>query len=84
MRNYHDTQFVFDMEISDFLSQYNKIKERELEQRTWELWLVKYPYMTENTFVSFEDMLNIAKQKEAHPQDANKVTHGVYIDQIFI
>jgi len=68
----------------DFIPQYNKLKERELEQRTWELWLVLRPHMSENNFISFEEMFNTAKQKEVHPQDSNKITHGVYIDQVFI
>lgn len=69
------------MEISDFDSQFLKLKEKELEQRVWEMWLTKYPYMTEDTFVSYEDMLNLAKQQKTQEQE-EQVQDGLYADQI--
>ena len=68
------------MEISDFISQFLKLKEKEIEQKVWEFWLAKYPHMTEDTYVSYEEMLNMVKQKEVK-QDVE--INGVYIDQIF-
>ena len=68
------------MEISDFISQFLKLKEKEIEQKVWEFWLVKYPHMTEDTYVSYEEMLNMVKQKEVK-QDVE--INGVYIDQVF-
>ena len=68
------------MEISDFISQFLKLKEKEIEQKVWEFWLVKYPHMTEDTYVSFEEMFNMVKQKEVK-QDVE--INGVYIDQVF-
>jgi len=69
------------MEMTDFVDQFLKLKEKELEQRVWELWLVKYPYMTADTFVSYEEMLNTARQGETKEQ---KVINGIYVDQAFI
>lgn len=66
------------MEIPDFANQFLKLKEKELEQKVWELWLVKYPHMTEDTFVSYEEMLATAKQQETKQEI---VTNGVYVDQ---
>ena len=68
------------MEISDFISQFLKLKEKEIEQKVWEFWLVKYPHMTEDTYVSYEEMLNMVKQKEVK-QDVE--INGVYIDQVW-
>jgi hypothetical protein len=69
------------MEIPDFMSQFLKLKEKELEQRVWELWLVRYPHMNEDTFVSYEEMLNNVKQCETKHDIP---TNGVYVDQVFI
>lgn len=68
------------MEIPDFANQFLKLKEKELEQKVWELWLVKYPHMTEDTFVSYEEMLNTAKQQETKQE---MQVNGCYVDQLF-
>lgn len=68
------------MEINDFIGQIAIIKEKELEKRVWEIWLAKYPHMTPEDYVSYEDMLDIAKQKEIKQDTA---TNGIYVDQIF-
>lgn len=73
------------MEIPDFINQFSKLKEKELEQKVWELWLVKWPYMTEEDYVSYERMLDIAKHGEAKQQEAKQEipVNGIYIDQVF-
>lgn len=68
------------MDIADFLTQLNKIREKELEQRVWELWLVKYPHMDKENFVSYEDMLAQAKQANMQEQK-EQVQGGLYADQ---
>jgi len=68
------------MEISDFISQFLRLREKELEQQVWEVWLAKLPNMTERNYISYDDILNIAKRKETIkdiPQN------GVYVDQCF-
>jgi len=74
------------MEINDFIQQFLKLKEKELEQKVWEIWLVKYPHMDKNNFVSYEEMLNSAKQQEVKEVDNVEIQipiNGVYVDQIF-
>jgi hypothetical protein len=68
------------MEMPDFISQFSKLREKELEQRVWELWLVKYPHMTEDTFVSYEDFLAMAKQEIQEQEE--QVQGGLYADQV--
>ena len=68
------------MEIPDFVDQLLRLKERDIELRTWELWLALRPRMTEDNFVSYEEMLATTKQQEVK-QDV--VTNGVYVDQAF-
>jgi len=73
------------MEIDDFAEQFLKLKEKELEQKVWEIWLVCYPHMTEGTFESYEEMLNRHKQQIATQITPGQKTvqHGLYVDQVF-
>ena len=80
LRNYHDPAFVFHMEIPDFVEQLLKLQEKELEQKVWEMWLAKWPRMTKDNFVSYEEMLNTAKQQETKHETP---VHGCYVDQVF-
>lgn len=68
------------MEIDDLMDQVLKLKEKEIEQKVWELWLVEYPRMTEGNYVSFDEMLNKAKNIEIIE---NKPINGCYVDQMF-
>lgn len=68
------------MEISEFLDQFLKLKEKELEQKVWEIWLSKYPHMSHENYISYDEMLNTAKQQETK-QDIQ--VNGVYVDQVF-
>lgn len=68
------------MEIDDFIEQFLKLKEKELEQKVWELWLVSYPHMTQDNYVSYEEMLNTAKQREVKDEIP---VNGCYVDQVF-
>ncbi len=70
------------MEAYDFIALFEKLKEKELEQHIWELWLAMYPTMTKDTFISYEEMLNHAKQQKETINDT--ATHGCYVDQVFI
>ncbi len=67
--------------MNDFIALFNKAQEKELEQKAWELWVSLYPHMTEDTFVSYEEMLNMAKQKETKQET---LTNGIYVDQVFL
>ena len=68
------------MDVFDFWEQFAKLKEKELEQKVWEIWIAKYPHMTEDNYVSYEEMLNTAKQQEIK-QDIP--VNGCYVDQVF-
>jgi len=57
------------MEISDFINQLAKIKEKETEQKIWEFWLVKWPHMTKDNFVTYEEML---EQNKNQQENVNK------------
>jgi len=72
------------MEIFDFALQISKIKEKEFEKRVWEIWLAAFPNMDKNNFVSYEEMLNSARQQEVKEVNDEKIpVNGCYVDQIF-
>jgi len=66
------------MGIEDFINQLNKIEKRELEQKIWEFWLVKYPLMTENDFETYEEMLERVKNQQI---EINKEPEYITADQ---
>ena len=63
------------MEIGDFIALVNKAFDKQLEEYAWQFWLVKYPSMNEETFISFSDFLDQIKTGETAEQ-------GVFIDQV--
>lgn len=68
------------MEIQDFIAQFIKLKEKEIENRVWELWVAKFPTMTKENYVSYEEMLVLVKQQEIKEEIP---IHGCYVDQVF-
>lgn len=72
------------MDLLDFMQQLIKLKDRELEQKVWEIWLVEYPQMTADTFISYEDKLAEVKRKAPIPSGQSEDdVPGVYVDQVF-
>lgn len=71
------------MDIDDFMIQFTKLKDRELEQRVWEIWLAKFPHMSKDNYMSYEELLNIVRQQETQTIDEVDYTaNGYYVDQI--
>ncbi len=66
--------------MPDFIGLFLCLKKHELEQKVWEVWLARYPFMTEDAFVSYEEMLNATRQGGTQPKD---IVHGNYVDQVF-
>jgi len=66
------------MEIPDFIDQISKINEKEVEQKIWEFWLVKYPHMTKDDFVTYEEMLEQTKNQQ---ENINKEPEYVTVNQ---
>ena len=73
-------EFILNMEISDFVSQFLKLKEKEIEQKVWEIWLSKLPNMTSENFVSYDEMLNLVKNNESNNRQS---LNEFYVDQAF-
>jgi hypothetical protein len=61
------------MDMEDFIPQYEKLLKKRQEQSIREEWLVLRPYMTKDSYISFEEAISSVK---------NKKEEGMYIDQI--
>lgn len=73
-------EFILSMEIPDFFNQFLKLQEKETEQKVWGIWLAKLPNMTEENFMSYNEMLNLVKNQEQ--EDIQE--EGYYIDQVWL
>jgi hypothetical protein len=68
------------MDIYDFIDQFLKIREKEIENKVWELWLVKLPQMNSDNYMSYDEMLDMVKRSDTNkPMQKNEV----FIDQCF-
>lgn len=43
----------------------NKALEKEQEKRAWDIWLTRYPNMTDKTFVPFDEFFKPSEKNEA-------------------
>ena len=59
---------------------YTLLKEKELEQKAWEMYLVGLPYMDKDTFITFEAFLENLKGE----QQPAKQEPGYYVNQVMI
>ena len=82
LQHCNDIDYVFGLDFPDFYDLYMELQEKELEQKTWELWLALYPHMSKETYISYEDMLAKAKRQEVIGVQRQTPTSGYYVDQI--
>ena len=43
------------MDISDGLALLNEAREKREEEKAWQMWLAKFPYMDKKTFIPFSE-----------------------------
>ena len=48
-----------DMDIETGIEMIKKAYDEDDKRKTWELYLVRYPYMTEDTFMTFEEFYHV-------------------------
>lgn len=54
--------FITSLEIDDFIGLIFKAQEKREEARAWGMWLAKYPYMDQKTFVPFSEFFRVQRQ----------------------
>lgn len=55
MHSYYDFNFVSRQPVKIITRLLYKAHEKQEKQQAWEIWLTKYPNMTENDYVSFNE-----------------------------
>ena len=53
----------------DFLKVWERLREKQREQKHWQMWLARYPYMDKDTFVSFEDFYKPQNKVSVKPKE---------------
>lgn len=65
------------MDIETGVALIVKAFQEQNKQRCWDLYVTRYAWMTEETFVSFEDFYKESKPVEQEPIDHEKVMNDV-------
>lgn len=55
LKRYGQIDYVLNMDVEAGIEQINKVYEKETEQRSWEMYLTKFPNMTQSDYISFDD-----------------------------
>ena len=53
LSRYGDMSFIMSLPLDEGIELYIKARDKTLEERVWERWLVDYPRMTKENFKSF-------------------------------
>lgn len=53
-RRYHDAEIIMNLSVQDFTRFIKIAKDKEKEERCFMQWVVQLPFMTKDSFTSFE------------------------------
>ena len=69
LRRYSNIEYILNLEFNEAYKLIEFIYEKEIEEKTWERWLVDYRLMGKDNFISFEEYKNklISKKVEVNP-----------------
>ena len=68
-----DWQNIKDMPIGFALGMIKHLKEKENEDKVWQMWLMKYPHMNKDNFISFDDFLRKVYNKNISKRPAEEI-----------
>lgn len=74
LRRYSNIDYILNKNYDDGFELMKIAHEKDIEDKLWQQWLTKYPYMTEEDFVSFEEFKNyfIKDEEETKVENLNK------------
>lgn len=55
LRRYANIDYILNMEFKEGYKFIKKVYDKELEEKAWQMWLVQYPNMTKNNFLTFNE-----------------------------
>lgn len=62
---YSSIDHIFDMDAEDGSAMIIKALEKREEEKAWQIYLSKYPYMDESNFISFNEFYKTEKPQES-------------------
>ena len=73
MSRYSNIEFILNAQFYIGFNHIQKAWEQERDKKIWEMWLVLFPTMTKESFVSFEEfkhkLLNTPEEKHGQSDD---------------
>lgn len=65
LRRYSNIDYILSMDYKEGVRFINCAKEKELEEKVWQRWLVDYRLMDKDSFTSFEEYMDIIRGKKS-------------------
>ena len=57
LHQYYDFQYVLRLPVSNITRLLTKAFKKREEEKAWDMWVARYPYMDKKNFISFNDFL---------------------------
>jgi hypothetical protein len=65
--------FVMSLDIDEFIPLITKAVEKREERKAWEMWLMKYQHMDENSFVPFSQFYKNSRKQTISKRSAEEM-----------
>ncbi|TCJ05042.1 hypothetical protein [Cytobacillus praedii] len=72
-------EYIFHLEAEEGIALISKAFEKHQEDKAFQLYLSKYPYMTEKTYIPFHEFYNPQKQTEYENKSETEILSEVKV-----
>jgi hypothetical protein len=80
LTRYNSPEIVLELPVESGIGMIVKAAEETRRERLWDMWLSKYPYMTQKTFVSFDDFCGQMTAPVSHSATTSKTKQEILDD----
>ncbi|MCD2345820.1 hypothetical protein [Clostridium guangxiense] len=80
LSQYSNIDFIMHLDIDEGFEMLKKANEKQNDSILWDMWLVKYPWMDKDNFVSFNDFKNNILKKVEEPKKPTKTKQQIIAD----
>lgn len=79
MNRYNNIEFILNLHWIDGIDLINKAFEKREENKAWQMWIAKYPWMAKNEFIPFDKFYKKAIQpKNISQKPAQEILKEAY------
>ncbi len=68
---------IMDLDVELGIALIKKAYEKQNENMIWDMWLTKYPWMDEKSFISFSDFKDKLLNQTEHPKKSVKTKEEI-------